>query len=587
MAVKLDQNKQKQVATPFPVGETGIEELINQHEDEAATLVTNTPILITTTEVNNKSQELIESRKLPKSPGKTTSFPELEEWLKQITRPEQWNRLGGYIYRVIPVIIRQLSDPEAKNYIDVLTEEAVTYEDGGLIGYIKNNHGGGKYKFMLTDLDVKVARKEGAKGGPGSSPITEAILNIPITDDCMPKLNYKELDTNDKRNFGYIQLLKNTGVINDKGEKMQPAVVQDNAAEVAGVVAAQGDKALQMVKDMSKDQQNLLREVLSNGKKDNNDKGVTELLLEKMKQDDPNKQTQMMLTLITTIMGLIPKDKPASNDGANVQLEMMKFMMQQQQQAQEFQSKILMQVMELTNKRPESDSILDKIIAYKEVLPGLFGNTGSIAEPKSTTEMIIDKVSEVALPLIGLGSQLLQARGMQPIIPVTAGQAQEAVRQMTGPRPNVQPFVNNNPGPQLVPQIQAPQPITDGTMQEQPMQQQPQQPINEPDIITKLLISYGGLLITSIKSGTTGANLADQVITLGPMLNMDVYGLLVGAGKEKLLNTMKSLPEFWNATGKVFGDAHMEKLVEDFIEGPEDDDNEDEPIDDATGAEVK
>jgi hypothetical protein len=546
---------------------------------------TDTPLpLITKTEVDRKAEEIREIRKLPKPPGKTISLEEGLEWFKLITKQEQWNHISIYLYRVFPVIIRQFADPEAQNYIDVPHEEAFLGADG-FLGYMKRTHGGGRYKLMATDLDDKVARPIGAKGGAGSKPITEIKFEIPITDEMMPIVNYKELDTNDRKNYGYIQMLRNKGIINEKGERMAEIQVNSNAADVAGVMASQSDKAIQAVRDMSKENQALVREVLTAGKKDSGDKGVVELLLEKLKQDDPNKQITTMVALITAL-----KDKPAPVEKHDSTTEIMKMIIQMQQdnsskamENQKFQMEMMMKITEAISKKPEADSILDKIIAYREILPGLFGSNNP-SEPKTTTEVIVEKLSDIALPAIGLFSQMIQARtGATPIIPTNGQQAQETVRMMTGPRAV---------GPQLVQPSATPQVITQGpvsnpnentsnsnnpqpnssTSTTVPVQQQ------EVDIITRLLTTYGGLLITSIKSGATGEDLATQCITLQPMLGMDVYTMLCSKGKDELLNRMKSIPQFWNQTGLIFGDEHMNTLVEDFINGPDDgtDDNEDD-----------
>jgi hypothetical protein len=532
---------------------------------------TDTPLpLITKTEVDRKAEEIREIRKLPKPPGKTISLEEGLEWFKLITKQEQWNHISIYLYRVFPVIIRQFADPEAQNYIDVPHEEAFLGADG-FLGYMKRTHGGGRYKLMATDLDDKVARPIGAKGGAGSKPITEIKFEIPITDEMMPIVNYKELDTNDRKNYGYIQMLRNKGIINEKGERMADVQVNGNAAEVAGVMASQSDKAIQAVRDMSKENQALVREVLTAGKKDTGDKGVVELLLEKLKQDDPNKQITTMVALITAL-----KDKPAPVEKHDGTTEILKMIIQMQQDNQKFQMETMVKITEAINKKPESDSILDKIIAYREILPGLFGSNNP-SEPKTTTEVIVEKLSDIALPAIGLFSQMIQARtGATPIIPTNGQQAQETVRMMTGPRAV---------GPQLVQPSPVQQTITQGPVSNEPINNatapvhspaavvQPQQ--QEVDIITRLLTTYGGLLITSIKSGATGEDLATQCITLQPMLGMDVYTMLCSKGKDELLNKMKSIPQFWNQTGLIFGDEHMNTLVEDFINGPIDDNEDD------------
>ncbi len=561
----MPKQKQTEEETPNLPEEIPPETILTVEEDSenpSEILLTSIPNTIPLTPrdlVNLKAREAREARKIPPVPGYAPSIEQFEDYLKLLD-DNMWSHVVPYLYRAWPKIVRQLSDPENKSYIDIICKEHV---DRGLINYLQDTHGGGTYKFIVLDLDQKSPKGD-----------SKAIMQFSFKIDPSeydPILNLKEIDVNHKPNMGFINQMVSKGLMDSKGNVMQPNQNGSGTggAEMAGAIGGVYDKFMTTFAAMNKDQQSLITKLLSDGSNRKSDpEGIGALLLEKLKQDDPSKQTQTMMTMITTMMSLIPKQEKQDNtmfqmiltmmkDSAEKQMEMMKMMMQ-------------------NNQPVEKEDFLDKLVKYQTALPGLFGG-GQHREPKKeTAEIILDGVKEFALPAIGLVSQFLQLRGANPIVPVTEGQAlamaQQAGMQGTGAQPSPQAQQQQNPNPKVLPMPSQPQP------QNEPVKDSTGKPILDPNNLTlcqKLIIQYGGMLITAIKSGMDGATLADNLEGAKPLIG-DIYGMLKAQGGEEILKAMESIPEFWNQTGMIYGKDHMEQLIADFLLDPIDDDDEEE-----------
>ena len=544
--------KLSELPTEIPTGVMlTVEESIEDPE-----LVTTTAIPLSPRDITNqKAREAREARKLPPIPGYAPSLEQLVEWFKLLDE-DMWSHVTPYLYRKWPVIVRQLSDPENKSYIDMICKEHV---DKGLIEYLQNTHGGGTYKFIINDLDLKTPRGN-------SKSIMEPSFKI-SENDFPPILNLKEIDVNDKKNMGFINQMVAKGLMDNRGNIMQP---QQNGsgqggAELAGAIGGMYDKFMTTFATMSKDQQAMITKLMADGSNRKPDpEGIGALLLEKLKQDDPSKQTQTMMSMITTMMSLIPKQEKQDNSMFQMILTMMKDSAEKQMEMM----KMFMTVQNASKESAPQEDFIDKLVKYRTALPELF-NSGHREPKKETAEIILDGVKEFALPAIGLVSQFLQLKGANPIVPVTEDQAR-AMAGMTG-----------TGGAQPSPQAQQQQKVL--TMPSQPTTPtQPAkdpttgQPVLDPNNLTvcqKLLIQYGGMIINAIKSGMDGATLADTLEAAKPLVG-DIYGMLKAQGGEEILKAMESIPEFWNQTGKVYGKEHMEQLIADFLLDPEEDEEE-------------
>src|SRR5580698_259697 len=109
------------------MGEEVIESQATQAKTEPNPALQPTPSLahhtgpktISRSEIDKKADDIIDSRRLPKTPGVSANLEQVDAWFKLIS-PDMLSRLKGYLYRLHPVIVRKLADPEAPKHIDVL-----------------------------------------------------------------------------------------------------------------------------------------------------------------------------------------------------------------------------------------------------------------------------------------------------------------------------------------------------------------------------------------------------------------------------------------------------------------------------------
>jgi hypothetical protein len=538
------------------------------------------PKVISRAELN----KVIEDKRLPKVPGKKPSPDEAELWFKNL-EPSAYNRLAPYVYRVHPVINKRMLDPKADVYIEILTESV--FEEG-LENYLTRVHGGGKYKIIVNDIEAPQVR------GANSSTLMTFYINITF-DKAMPKIDYKELDLNARENAGYIVNLKNIGVLNSKGELVSNQQNNNNNGESVGTAEAMGKMFMSLYKEMNANQQAQLNAVLKgNETKKDDPNGVGNLLLEKLKQDDPNRQ-------VTTMLQMAKELKGEGGNGIKELLPLLTLLLSEKKQdgpsVVEIMTKSHQQQMELMSKlidakatKPEGDSFVDSLLKFaklKEAMPEMFGNSGNGEgrhEKKQTAELIIDAVKEIGLPALGLASQFFQMKGFNPLFPTTPAQAEQMVRQSgLGGQPP-QPPQQNNSTQQLAPPVngQPAPPTADANVVYMVGTQTPLTDPTQATVCQKFLFQYGGLLMNALNDPEmTGFKLADSLVAMQSMLGIDAYGQLKNEGKSSIIQAMQSIPAFWNQTGMKLGEPKVNEMLDEFMKYEEivatmDDDDEDD-----------
>ena len=539
------------------------------------------PKVISRAELN----KVIEDKRLPKVPGKKPSPDEAELWFKNL-EPSAYNRLAPYVYRVHPVINKRMLDPKADVYIEILTESV--FEEG-LENYLTRVHGGGKYKIIVNDIEAPQVR------GANSSTLMTFYINITF-DKAMPKIDYKELDLNARENAGYIVNLKNIGVLNSKGELVSNQQNNNNNGESVGTAEAMGKMFMSLYKEMNANQQAQLNAVLKgNETKKDDPNGVGNLLLEKLKQDDPNKQ-------VTTMLQMAKELKGEGGNGIKELLPLLTLLLSEKKQdgpsVVEIMTKSHQQQMELMSKlidakatKPEGDSFVDSLLKFaklKEAMPEMFGNSGNGEgrhEKKQTAELIIDAVKEIGLPALGLASQFFQMKGFNPLFPTTPAQAEQMVRQsgLGGQPPQPpQPPQQNNSTQQLAPPVNGQPAPPDANVVYMVGTQTPLTDPTQATVCQKFLFQYGGLLMNALNDPEmTGFKLADSLVAMQSMLGIDAYGQLKNEGKSSIIQAMQSIPAFWNQTGMKLGEPKVNEMLDEFMKYEEivatmDDDDEDD-----------
>lgn len=517
-------------------------------------------------EVDQKAKEMKDMRTLPPIPGKQVSDKEVTDWLAILT-PEMSKRIVIYAYRTYPIINRKALDPEANNNIDIITPEILSTKGGVLRDYMVSVHGGGRYKIQINDSYAD--RKTEV------SSLFECKLLIPL-DESMPKLNYAELDTADQANKGYLQQLRNAGIVDERNRFISKVGPSNNSN--GQTTTSIGNDSAALVGAMGTIMDKFLAFANRNDNKGKDDSALTQLFIEKLKQENPAAATQSNNDLLKILLPLLLKEQPKPEfstkdilliiqDSNNKSMEMMKAMME-------------------NNKKEDTFETIAKV---KAVFPDMFasgksrrsnGNDEDDEGSKTWKDKIFDLAIESIPGVLGIASQFIQARtGAKPVIPVTEGQAREMVNPNQNgpsvqPQTNIQqvPPPNRNTGVDLRAQGQITQ-GQDNKVVEMP-NPNPTSTTNatteEPDprfspIVAEMLAAYGMMLINAIESGQSGEETGDQLKVATPLLKKDVHAILAGQGIEKIIFTMKCNPQLWEKLGGVYGEDAIRQFVERFI----------------------
>lgn len=522
--------------------------------DDAATDPPTKSRRIPVSEINAAAAKLQQESRIPTKPGDKVNDEQLQRWLDLLT-PQMWDKLMIYVNRIYPRINRKMSDPDQYKYIDVITKEALETSGGTVRKHLVQNHGGGKYGLYINDT---------SRTGMGRQCVFEAFCTIPF-DECEPKLNLEEVELHNKENAGYVSYLQNKGILDAQKRIIKPntgignnGIPTPGSNSDSGTIGAIGQLFTQFA--------NTYKQLNPAQKEDLGTKGINELFLERLKQEDPNKQ----LTALTAMMGMLKDMIPKADTSNSLSMKDVMTMMNDSHTKQIEMFKMLL---EQKNSASEDSSDLDKLIKWKTALPELFGKGRGHDAEKSTAEIVVDAVKEVGLPILGIVSQIIQNKtGAVPIIAVNAQQAQEQVRQAQGgnrqpnqPQPYQHQYTQHVP--QQPQQVAAPSNVT--TMPS------PNDATNatdaiEPDkgmiLLQTYLVNYGMMIVNALKNGQTGVDVGQYIKGMAPMVGEDVYEVIKAQGKEKLMLAMKSIPEFWAQTGGLYGEKRIDEFVDEFME---------------------
>jgi hypothetical protein len=369
------------------------------------------------------------------------------------------------------------------------------------------------------------------------------------------------LELTAKENLGYINVLRTQGISFDKDGNIvsTPNGIPSPSPDPSNLATAMGGmfkEFMGMFQNSSKEQQSIILKLLSDGQESKKGGGVQEILLERLKQDDPNKQITTMIALMTAIKQM------STNEGSQNNTDKLLQVMGDSHKAQ---MELMGKMIELTQSKKE-DNFFDSLLKFatvKERLPEFFG--GGQEPKKSNTELIIEGVKELGLPVLGIVSQYLQvAKGAKPIVPVTPQQAQEFVNG-TGALPQPESNVVEMPTPPT-PQQNQPTQSQDGVFQNNVPGALPLNPKNL-NPCQQFIAQYGILLVNALNNPEVdGVSLAQSVVAAAPMMGQDFYSILKNQGKDNIIGSMKSIPEFWNATGAKLGEEKINEIIGDFLD---------------------
>lgn len=498
-------------------------------------------------EVDKHAEAIKAARALPKAPGHNLDFDSMVKWLGLLTK-EMWSHVVIYVYRHIPVIDKKKLDPKAVKYIDVIGEALPDYYE-----YMKEKHGGGEYGFMVTDTESDKMY----------SKVFDAKLKIPMT-QYEPKIDLRELVIENRDNIPYVHRLRAEGRIDEKGNPMIP-----NNSQGQGQGQPNSSDILGIFKELTGFVTRMVAEQQGRSKPNSDDetlgKSIGNLLLERMKQDNPNQ----MVTTMTTLLQAMKADNSGGKGSADL-IEMFKLLQTQNDKALQMQAEnnktiIEMMKLQLQSKQEEGkvegESELEKITKLLDIAERLKGGRGG---SRSALEVGLDIAKEIAVPVFTTINNILSLRS----------RAMSVSGQTTQPMQPIAQGMSGQPNPNQVPQIHM------LPTQVEPAQQPPQPIIIPPNIDPQLyaaITNYGGLIIENIKIGKKGFEFAQDLINLmGPV----PHAMIKKFGEDRVLEATKSVPEFWDQLEPVFGEPYLKQWLheflayEEFIEGDEDKEGE-------------
>lgn len=525
---------------------------------------------VNASKIATDAEKIRAKRELPKAPGTVIKFDDLKQWLA-LLNSEMYERLMIYVYRHKPVINRQFVDPNADNNIDVISGEGCR---GLSEEYFIDRHGGGSYGLTIKDTDIQ----DRTKGNRG---YFEARLSINET-QYPPKLDYREVDWPNEKNKGYFawaraqRIVDNNGVIMDPTKKGESSTAQSNGGSQHPDNAVAVMKAtMDMVGKLNEQQQRDFKRSI--GGDDAVNKPMTELLIAKMKEDSPNN----IMPLLSTLLPLLIKQQqpvvPAGDGGLAAMATMMttlvtammnsgKETMAMMQQSNQNTMTLLTTIL---NNSKGGDDEGDRLKQVVEIAKMIKGN----APPEtSVAERLMDKGIELLLPVTNIianitgikAGQVNGGIGNNPAgHPIAIGQGtptggdnfngNNLARGNQNPRtPPLSPSVHQS----LTEDFSSTGTPTPGVSAENSAQ------IPNDAALVMPIQQYGALIINSLNKGEEGWEFAEQVAKLfGDMIIKSVANL----GVDNIIRGMKLVPEFWNAVGPTYGEAHMRKWCEEFI----------------------
>lgn len=464
------------------------------------------------TEIEEKAAAIKEKRALPEPPGKLVAFKDLTDWLSLLSE-DNYDRVTIWVYRREPIINRQLVDPSADNNIDIIfnTFEQLT------IDYMIKHHGGGNYKFTVKDGDKPKTQLGG---------FFEATLNIPMA-EYPPILDLREVEWDNPRNKGFKAWCRSRRMIDDNN---MPVIEKKEIAQpvTQGLDANMLKMMLDFTAKMSEKEQIALKKQI--GGEEAVTKSMNELFLEKLKQDDPNKQMTMVLSLVTAMKSMQPEVKP-DNTMTTILPIIMK-MMDDSRAAADRQQAMMLELFkqrESDNKPVAEVDEMDKLEKLLNLAAKIKGGNVGRAEEKSTVDTLLEKGMEVLPSVLGIVGNIIALNAQAKGVGVT-------------PAPTIEVTPN------------ATEQMNKVNMEQTKQQVQPQLPTNE---AANMIAQYGPIIMNKLsgEGWEFGAWVAEG---FGDM----AAAAIIKHGPEGLLNAAKSVPTFWQQVETTYGEPHLIKWLQ-------------------------
>jgi hypothetical protein len=483
------------------------------------------PKIIRNREVDKAADAIAEDHILPLPPGKNLTWEQMQQYLALLT-PGMWSHVLVYVYRVKPKIRRQLKDPNSPNYIDCLSEPFS-------MDYFISRHGGGKYSLQAVDTD--------AKRDSNSSQLFKCLFEINDVQHP-PILNYEELELEARENKSYIAWLQNKvpPVLDSKGNVLPQPGQQAPATTSGGIgTAKEVLDILGYAHKMTTEQQREFRAQFAPGE-DSLSKSVGQILLEKMKQDDPGKDWDRMMAFMEKT------HKPDPGIGQIIQMQE-----QQNRTNLEYTKMLLESTKNQNTARSQFSEFREYFMFAREIL-----GTGGRRSGWDTGLEFARDVGLPALQTIGATiTNLMTLKNGGVAVPVAAAPAAPPPAAVPGVfDPYANPAATRAYASTLATQqpAQAPPPAQAPAAAPPPGAAAP-----AGNQLLALFQQYGNLVVTALNNGTPGYDFADYISGL---LGNATHAMLAGHGEEALATTMLQIPEI-----AFFGEPRIRTFVNEFV----------------------
>lgn len=507
--------------------------------------------------VSEEAEKLRIKRELPKPPGSViTRLKDLTDWIA-LLNDEMCERLMIYVYRHAPIINRQFVNPEADNNIDVISGDGVRNLSEE---YFIERHGGGTYGLTIVDTDI-VNRKKGSKG------FFDCRFSINQT-QYPPKLDYREVDWTNDKNKGYFAWARAQRIVDNNGQLMEPGKKPDTNTNGGGTTnqpenaVAIMKATMDMVSKLNESQQRDLKRTI--GGEDAVNKPMTELLIAKMKEDSPNNVMPLLTTLLPLMMKQNTPVAPSGDGGFTAIATMMGTMMTAFMKS----SSDTMMMMQESNKN--TMTLLTTMFAnqgkgedsgeqFKQMVEIAKMIKGAPAPETTIGEKAIEALLGVASPIANI---------IQNVTAIKAGQIGMPQGTPTGGG-NVRGNLLGNPVQTPVSAQQAPPSGTNVRANSQTLTEDfsngstPTPGVSQSDQAIILTVQqYGGMILQALNAGKEGWEYAEQV---ADMFGDIVVQTVAKHGTDNLIRGMKLVPEFWTVIENSYGEPHMKKWCDEFI----------------------
>lgn len=460
--------------------------------------------------------EILEPRKMVPFPAKNIEANKdhlFWEWQEKLVE-DDWNHLVMYLFREWPYIDRQRINPKANINIEVIGSKFSKNSSKFL-----TEHGSGKYKLLVNDINKAVNGKGGTLG----------TVRFEVNDPEYPPIFVlEELATEHPSNRGIVSKLVAEGKLTIEGKVMTQNNQGggDNAALIAlltRMIEKQGQQPLQPQKDTTADNIGQMYVKASDS--------MMSMLKDQIKSDDPDK----LIKMLSALKEMMPKPETENSSLALI-MKMQGDMAKVQSESQAARESMMLKMMEMMNAKQDNGDAEDKILARIATYKELFGGSeGGNPGKRSTLEVVLEHAAPAALKVMDIIGNVLSMQNFK------AGLAKNGQA----------PVVVQNPA-----QI------------EQPQQQQPKQegdnvvemPKAPEDELIQVITMAGPLILKAIERKESGDMFAQG---LEQMYGTVVYEKIVAVGKDKIIEAMKQVPLFWEEVKDI--PQVVEKFVVDFI----------------------